>query len=84
MASGCIGGGCELMVRSITQSQKRQFERMVNRAVEIHLLMDQMAISVSEQLGISVDEALSALNCCDTGQELLDRYGIKVTSGGRG
>jgi hypothetical protein len=64
----------------ISTDEKRHLARLVDHVVEARAVFDIVALELSQRLGIGIDVAVDAINEADEVQDLLDKFGIEVSS----
>jgi intein/homing endonuclease len=64
----------------ISTDEKRHLERLVDAVVEARAVFDLASIELSKRLDISIELASEAIDEADEVQDLLDKFGIEVSS----
>lgn len=64
----------------ISVDEKRHLERLVDKVVEIRYSLDVIVLEISARLDVGIDVAVDAVNESDQVQDLLDKFGIEVST----
>jgi len=64
----------------ISTDEKRHLERLVDSVVEARAVFDLASMELSKRLDISLELASEAIDEADEVQDLLDKFGIEVSS----
>jgi hypothetical protein len=64
----------------ISTEEKLHLERLIDSVVEARATFDLVAMELSKRLSIGIDVAVDAINESDEVQDLLDKFGIEVST----
>jgi len=64
----------------ISVDEKRHLEKLVDKVVEIRYSLDVIVLEISARLDVGIDVAVDAVNESDQVQDLLDKFGIEVST----